>query len=67
MDHLSGDVSLEWVFKPPSDTVIPYIRPFPGTLDRHPRVACRQRRAIGVPSFLPSWLGLCSRINVLSR
>jgi hypothetical protein len=39
------------VFKS-SDTVIPYIRLFPNMPDRHPRAGCRQRRAIGVPSFL---------------
>jgi hypothetical protein len=36
----------------PSDTVIPYIRPFLGTLDRHPRAGCRQRQAIGVSCSL---------------
>jgi hypothetical protein len=36
----------------PSDTVIPHILPFAGMVDRHPRAGCRQRRAIGVPSFL---------------
>jgi len=27
-------------------------------LDRRPGVGCGQRRAIGVPGFLPSWSGL---------
>ena len=35
-----------------SDTVIPHVLPFAGMADRHPRVGCRQRRAIGVSSFL---------------
>jgi hypothetical protein len=52
VDHRFGDVPLEWVFKSPSDTVIPHILPFAGMADRHPRAGCRQRRAIGVPSFL---------------
>jgi hypothetical protein len=51
MDHRFGDVSLEWVFKS-SDTVIPHIRPFPGTADGHPGAGFRQRQAIGVPRFL---------------
>jgi hypothetical protein len=51
MDPQFGDVPPPTGIKS-SDTVIPHILPFAGMADRHPRAGCRQRRAIGVPSFL---------------
>jgi hypothetical protein len=39
MDPRFGDVSPEWVFKSPSDTLKPHIRLFTGTRDRHPGLA----------------------------
>src|SRR5260370_39044559 len=56
LEHSAGDFTA--LGKDPcmgfksSDTVIPYILPFAGMADRHPRAGCRQRRAIGVPSVL---------------
>jgi hypothetical protein len=58
LEHAAGDFTalgknpLHGGSSPPSDTIIPHILPFAGMADRHPRAGCRQRRAIGVPSFL---------------
>ena len=50
--HRTDDISPSRGFKSPSDTVIPYIRLFPGMPGRYPGTGFCQRQAIGVPSLL---------------
>ena len=50
-----------------SDTVIPHTSPFAGMADRHPRAGCRQRRAIGVPSFFSSLIRAFAAGQLLLR